>query len=82
MGPVLGLLTHSTEHQHRQGTHTTNGDTTVTYNLVNGYSVITRKADKGTEFETLNPQGETISTVTLGYLDARELVLDLARKAV
>lgn len=54
----------------------------MTYNLVNGYSVITRKADKGTEFETLNPQGETISTVTLGYLDARELVLDLARKAV
>lgn len=52
----------------------------MTYNLRNGYKVITRKVDAGTEFETKNHRGETISTVTLGYLDARELVLDLNRK--
>jgi hypothetical protein len=53
----------------------------VTYNLRNGFKVTTRKVADGTEFQTVNPQGETISTVTLGYLSARDLVLDLRRKA-
>jgi hypothetical protein len=52
----------------------------MTYNLRNGYRVITRKVDTGTEFETRNRRGETISTVTLGYLSARELVLDLRKR--
>jgi hypothetical protein len=47
----------------------------------NGYRVITRKVDEGTEFETVNTRGETISTVRLGYLSARELVLDLAKRS-
>ncbi|MFF8942865.1 hypothetical protein ACF1A5_11450 [Streptomyces sp. NPDC014864] len=54
----------------------------MTYSLRNGYSVITRKVDTGTEFETRNRLGETISTVTLGFIEARALVLDLTRKAV
>jgi hypothetical protein len=49
----------------------------VTYNLRNGYSVITRKADGGTEFETRNPQGEAVSTVTLPYVEANALVRKL-----
>jgi hypothetical protein len=53
----------------------------MTYNLRSGYKVVTRKVDAGTEFQTMNPKGETISTVVLGYMDARELVLDLNRKA-
>lgn len=54
----------------------------MTYNLRNGYKVITRKVDDGTEFQTINTLGETISSVTLGYLSARDLVLDLRRKAM
>jgi hypothetical protein len=54
----------------------------MTYTLANGFKVITRTVDDGTEFETRNRKGETISTVRLGYLSARELVLDLNRKAV
>jgi hypothetical protein len=54
----------------------------MTYALANGYKVITRKVDEGTEFETRNHRGETISTVRLGYLDARELVLDLNKRSV
>jgi hypothetical protein len=30
-----------------------------------------------TEFQTINPEGETISTVTLGREAARDLVIDL-----
>ncbi|MGX1133218.1 hypothetical protein RKD49_005408 [Streptomyces glaucescens] len=51
----------------------------MTYNLRNGYKVITRKVDSGTEFQTLNAEGETISSVTLGFTEARELTLTLAR---
>jgi hypothetical protein len=53
------------------------GEILMTYNLRNGYSVITRKAEGGTEFETRNQQGATISTVTLGYVDANALVRKL-----
>ena len=53
----------------------------MTYTLANGYRVITRKVEEGTEFETINRQGETISTVRLGYLSARELVLDLQKRS-
>jgi hypothetical protein len=50
----------------------------VTYNLRNGFKVLTRKvAGEDTEFQTLNPEGETISTVTLGREAARDLVVDL-----
>lgn len=49
----------------------------MTYTLRTGYSVITRKVDGGTEFETRNPQGETISTRTLGYVAANALVRNL-----
>jgi hypothetical protein len=49
----------------------------MTYNLRNGYSVVTRKAEGGTEFETRNPQGATISTVTLPYVEANALVRKL-----
>lgn len=49
----------------------------MTYNLRNGYSVITRKAEGGTEFETRNGKGETISTVTLPYVEANALVRKL-----
>ncbi|MGW4986290.1 hypothetical protein ACWEQ3_01385 [Streptomyces mirabilis] len=54
----------------------------MTYTMRNGYTVRTTKVEDVTEFETINPLGETISTVRLGYLDARALVLDLTRKAV
>jgi hypothetical protein len=49
----------------------------MTYNLRNGYSVITRRAEGGTEFETRNAEGATISTVTLGYVEANALVRKL-----
>ncbi|WP_329544673.1 hypothetical protein OG548_08120 [Streptomyces sp. NBC_01356] len=50
----------------------------MTYNLRNGFSVKTRKTAEGdTEFQTVNPEGETISTVTLGREAARDLVIDL-----
>jgi hypothetical protein len=39
--------------------------------------VITRKVDGGTEFETRNPRGETISTVTHDYVAANALVRKL-----
>jgi hypothetical protein len=52
----------------------------MTYNLRNGYRVITRKVDAGTEFETRNGQNETISSVTLGFTEARELTLSLLRR--
>jgi hypothetical protein len=54
----------------------------VTYTLRNGYTVRTTKVEDATEFETRNALGETISTVRLGFLEARELVLSLTRKAV
>jgi hypothetical protein len=54
----------------------------MTYNLRNGYSVVTRKVDAGTEFETRNRKGETISTVTLGFTEARELVLSLTKGVI
>jgi hypothetical protein len=50
----------------------------VTYNLRNGYKVVTRKMDDdATQFETRNPEDEVISTVTLGREAARDLVTDL-----
>lgn len=49
----------------------------MTYNLPNGYSVITRNVDQGKEFETRNVKGETISTVRLPYGEANALVRDL-----
>lgn len=49
----------------------------MTYTLRNGYSVTTRKADGGTEFETRNEIGATISTVTLPYVEANALVRKL-----
>lgn len=54
----------------------------MTYTLRNGYSVRTTKVEDATEFVTLNPLGETISTVRLGFVEARNLVLDLTRKAI
>jgi hypothetical protein len=54
----------------------------MTYNLRNGYSVVTRKVDTGTEFETRNRKGETISSVILGFVEARELVLNLAKGVI
>jgi hypothetical protein len=54
----------------------------MTYNLRNGYRVVTRKVDTGTEFQTLNPKGETISTVVLGFTEARELTLTLAKGVI
>lgn len=53
----------------------------MTYHLRNGFKVTTRKVSDGTEFQTVNPQGETISSVTLGYLSARDLVLDLRKRS-
>ena len=51
---------------------------TNVYRLRNGHSVATRKiADERTEFETRNPAGEVISTVTLGRTESRELITDL-----
>jgi hypothetical protein len=48
------------------------------YKLRNGHRVITRKVDsEATEFQTINPTGETISTVTLGREESRELVIGL-----
>jgi hypothetical protein len=48
------------------------------YKLRNGHRVITRKVDSdATEFQTVNPAGETISTVTLGREESRELVIGL-----
>jgi hypothetical protein len=49
----------------------------VTYNLRNGYTVRATKVGDDTEFQTINPEGETISTVTLGREAARDLVIDL-----
>lgn len=54
----------------------------MTYNLANGFKVITRNVDNGKEFETRNALGETISTVRLGYIEANALIRDLAGKAV
>lgn len=54
----------------------------MTYKLRNGYSVITRKADDGTEFQTRNETGETISTVTLPYVEANALVRKLFAERV
>ncbi|MGI5408192.1 hypothetical protein ACQEV9_15495 [Streptomyces chartreusis] len=49
----------------------------MNYKLANGYTVTTRNVDQGKEFETRNAEGETISTVRLGYLEANALVRDL-----
>lgn len=49
----------------------------MVYNLANGYTVTTRNVDQGKEFETRNADGETISTVRLGYLEANALVRNL-----
>lgn len=49
----------------------------MTYNLRNGYSVKTTKVGDDTEFATYNPEGEAISTVTLGREAARDLVIGL-----
>jgi hypothetical protein len=53
----------------------------VTYNLRNGFKVITRNVDQGKEFETRNAKGETISTVCLGYVEANALLRDLLKVA-
>lgn len=53
----------------------------MTYNLRNGGRIITRKVDAGTEFETQNANGETISTVVHDYLTARALVITLTKGA-
>jgi hypothetical protein len=48
------------------------------YKLRNGHTVITRKAEgESTEFETIDPAGDTISTVTLGREKSRELFIGL-----
>lgn len=50
----------------------------MTYNLRNGCTVkTTRVSDDATEFHTVNPEGETISTVTLAREAARDLVVGL-----
>jgi hypothetical protein len=49
----------------------------VTYNLRNGYTVRTTKVGDDTEFQTINPEGETISTIYLGCEAARDLVIGL-----
>lgn len=49
----------------------------MTYRLRNGYTVRTTAVEGGTEFQTINPQGETISTVTLDRVAAGDLVRDL-----
>lgn len=54
----------------------------MTYALRNGYSVRTTQVGDATEFETRNPNGETISTIRLDAPAARSMVLDLTRKAV
>ena len=54
----------------------------MTYYLGNGYKVTTRKVDTGTEFETRNARNETISTVVLDFIEARQMVLSLAKLAV
>jgi hypothetical protein len=47
----------------------------ATYKLTNGYRVkTTGQADGKTEFQTRNPEGETISTVTLPLEEARDLI--------
>lgn len=47
----------------------------MTYNLRNGYSVRTTRLPGGdTEFRTLNPEGETISTVVHTPHESRVLV--------
>lgn len=53
----------------------------MTYKLRNGYTVRTTKVDTGTEFQTLNPKGETISTVVHGPTEARALLLTILRGA-
>jgi hypothetical protein len=48
------------------------------YKLSNGYIVQTRAHSSGdTEFTTLNPAGETISTKVLGGEAAREVFIGL-----
>jgi hypothetical protein len=54
----------------------------VIYNLKNGHRVITRNTERAKEFETQNAEGETISTVRLGYLDANRLLRDLLKVAI
>lgn len=50
----------------------------MTYNLRNGYTVRTTKvSDDATQFETVNPENEVISTVTLGREAARDMVTGL-----
>lgn len=51
----------------------------MTYNLRNGYQVITTKVDTGTEFVTFNPEGETISTVTLEGASAESVSIMLGK---
>lgn len=46
----------------------------MTYNLRNGYSVKTRQLGENTEFQTLNPEGETISTVVHTPVETRYLI--------
>lgn len=49
----------------------------MNYKLPTGHTVITRNVDTGKEFETLNEQGETISTVRLPQDEASELLSNL-----
>jgi hypothetical protein len=53
----------------------------MVYNLRNGYKVITKNVQDGKEFETRNGKGETISTVTLGYVAANTMLRDLLKVA-
>lgn len=43
------------------------------YRLSNGYSVSTDEMGPKTEFTTVNPDGEIVSTVCVGGLEAMEL---------
>lgn len=47
------------------------------YKLRNGYRVISRKVGERTEFQTLNPQGETISSVVQNREAARETIIHM-----
>lgn len=49
----------------------------MVYNLRNGHKIITRKVGDSTEFQTLNPQGETISTVVQDRAAARETIISM-----
>ncbi|MFE1763079.1 hypothetical protein ACFW81_02485 [Streptomyces angustmyceticus] len=44
------------------------------YRLTSGHRVRTTDVEGGKEFETKNPEGETISTVVLPAEEARELI--------